>query len=495
MTLNLSSYSANRSDDNMISSFCSGNCHVMEGGFIDKNCNNNTSFGRPTRFNWETGGFHNHSCESRDEILDILPADPFNMDLRATLECGAPLMVERAIFGNGGGYSEPGNLVLENYQFVAGLNLLWNSAMAFGSPPNEGFEESGFYEDHGFFSFWDLEELLGFPISEIHESEAPESSIGQVSLGHETDLIGNVLLSSLVPESVEDAERDKLNVSGCDVVFSKSEGDGAPHEALLFSLRYLGMKDLLSVERVSQSLNAAVRGDPLLWRSIHVDWPLSDRLSDEALIKLSMRAQGNLHCLSLVGCTRITDEGLKQVLESNPRLTELNVPGCTRLSIEAIIASLRALKAPGSPGIKRLRIGSLYGVTHQHFEELKSLLDANKTGQPEHRKPQFYPSSYSSSSLLCDDERAIDIETCPICEKLRLVYDCPMHHGQAKQPANQACRACTICIARCVQCGRCIADGEYEETFCLDLLCLGCWRKVHQHQEREEEAGEEEDSR
>ncbi|KAL6505462.1 Glyceraldehyde-3-phosphate dehydrogenase, cytosolic [Orobanche hederae] len=35
------------------------------------------------------------------------------------------------------------------------------------------------------------------------------------------------------------------------------------------------------------------------------------------------------------------------------------------------------------------------------------------------------------------------------------------------------------CIGRCAQCGRCIfIDDEYEETFCLDLLCSDCFKQI-----------------
>ncbi|GFP88343.1 F-box protein skip14 [Phtheirospermum japonicum] len=73
---------------------------------------------------------------------------------------------------------------------------------------------------------------------------------------------------------------------------------------------------------------------------------------------------------------------------------------------------------------------------------------------------------------------------CPRCEKFRLVYDCPAEACQVKGSAAQVCRACTFCIARCAQCGRCISDNEYEETFCLDLLCSDCFKQVLKCQDR-----------
>ncbi|GMI69231.1 RCAR3 INTERACTING F-BOX PROTEIN 1 [Hibiscus trionum] len=89
-------------------------------------------------------------------------------------------------------------------------------------------------------------------------------------------------------------------------------------------------------------------------------------------------------------------------------------------------------------------------------------------------KPLFY--NRKNVYLSDEDDRAIDIELCPRCNNVRLVYDCPVEGCQQKGHTGQLCRACTLCIARCVVCGRCINDGEYEETFSLELLCSDCWR-------------------
>ncbi|KAG9147279.1 hypothetical protein Leryth_018009 [Lithospermum erythrorhizon] len=56
----------------------------------------------------------------------------------------------------------------------------------------------------------------------------------------------------------------------------------------------------------------------------------------------------------------------------------LCVPGCTRLSIEGVVKIVKdANSNKGAQGIKSLRIGGLYGVTNEHFEELKLLLRRN----------------------------------------------------------------------------------------------------------------------
>ncbi|KAJ0035857.1 hypothetical protein Pint_25453 [Pistacia integerrima] len=96
-------------------------------------------------------------------------------------------------------------------------------------------------------------------------------------------------------------------------------GGGVPHDALFFCSGLSGSERPPSAERVSESpmlmrlgsdlgyehhiglagsqirsLRDAVRSDPLLWRSIHIDQPLSSKISDDALVKLTGRAVGTL---------------------------------------------------------------------------------------------------------------------------------------------------------------------------------------------------------
>lgn len=153
--------------------------------------------------------------------------------------------------------------------------------------------------------------------------------------------------------------------------------------------------------------------------------------------------------------------------------------------------NLRALKSYGKSGIKHLRIGGLAGtchVTEQQLEELKKLLDTSKHLQHGDQKPQFYRREYSH--ILREDGRQIDVDACPKCKKVRPIYDCPAESCQQKHVATQLCRGCTVCIIRCIHCGRCITD-IYEETFCLDSLCLNCFDQfLHCPVEGEKEAAE-----
>lgn len=255
---------------------------------------------------------------------------------------------------------------------------------------------------------------------------------------------------------------------------------GSPHEAIFFTLSYLSLQDLFSVERVCKSLRAAVKNDVLLWRHLHVEHPLSKKLTNDTLLQLSARAQGHLQCLSLVDCFKITDDGLKRVLDSNPKLTKLCLPGCTRITAEGIVTMVKGHTEQNGdrmPGLKHLRIRGLYGLTKDHLDNLKASLDGGLQQQSELVKPQFYHNGHYMFSY--HDDRSIDVEVCPKCENARLVYDCPRERCQKKKGHKlQQCRGCIFCIARCEECGRCIDDNEFEETFCLDLLCSACWLQL-----------------
>ncbi|KAL2335220.1 hypothetical protein Fmac_016433 [Flemingia macrophylla] len=405
-----------------------------------------------------------------DDVLDRLPMDPFGMNIESTFTAFSD-WIEDLEWGFRPEYGEFG--VDETHEMVSDhdhlhfLGLSW----ARNGPENlqpqkvgaEGNEMSCSGDDSNEYQNFDW----GFDESIVAEGSAG----GFLSVSH-----GEYRVQGL------EAEKSP----NCTKIERGAEG-GVPHDALFFVLGYLGVKDLLSIEQVCRSLRDAVRGDTLLWRTVQIDQPLNERITDDTLVKLTNRAQGSLQCLTLLNCLWITDSGLGRVLQSNSRLMKLSVPDCIRLTIEGILSNLRALKSTGKPCIKHLRIGGRAGVCHvtdQQFEELKELLDANKHLHQGDQKPKFYRGFYSH--IICEDDRAIDIEVCPRCKKLRPVYDCPAENCQQKHQTAQMCRGCTICIARCIHCGRCIKDFDYEETFCLELLCLNCWDQFLQCPEKGE---------
>lgn len=361
------------------------------------------------------------SCSK--DVIDLLPSDPFGMDISTTFTAITGWLEDLEVDCGGYGLINTGNNRGE-YDLYTGLNFIWNSAV-------QAFPSNFYMGGKSDFTSGAMHEAVG-PLVEKQKGITKNASCG--------------------------------------------DDDGSPHEALFYALSSLGIRDLLSVERVCKSLHSTVQSDPLLWRSIHIAQPLNEKICDDVLLQLATRAQGNLQSLSLVDCPRITDDSLRDILETNPRLTKLCVPGCTRLSIEVVVNNLKAFNSKNTPGIKQLRIGGLYGIMDEHFEELKLLLGVDVGNQLNDRKPLFClkRSLYLSS----DDDRAIDIEACPKCQKLRLVYDCPSEGCRENRVASQACRACRLCIPRCYECGCCINDCEYEETFSLDLRCSDCSKRV-----------------
>lgn len=229
---------------------------------------------------------------SHDDILDLLPSDPFGMDMSSTFTAAITGWLE-----DYGGYRRDELGASDgNYQLFAELNYIWNNAMRFHACVEERKE---FGE-----------------CSSVRDDGAATGSSSNFGFGSACD--GEV---SGLPSTSGSGEV----VRGVGGVEGGGRSDEqAHHPALSFSLGYLGLSDLLVVERVCKSMNSTVRGDPLLWRSIHVDQPLNEKITDDALLQLTNRAQGNLQCLSLVECTKITDDGLKRVLEGNPKLIKVS---------------------------------------------------------------------------------------------------------------------------------------------------------------------------
>jgi hypothetical protein len=241
-----------------------------------------------------------------EDIIDLLPSDPFDMDISTTFTAITGWLEDLEVdYGACG--SDQVSTSDGNYQLFAGLNYIWNNAMRFQAfPGNVGFScKSNLVGGFG------DECLEGIEVGNASVHEAPDSDCDMkdvLSLGNEMDKNAGV-----VDESSGEFQKGH-------VVFS----DGAPHPAFAFALGYLGVRDLLLVETVCRSLRYTVRSDPLLWRSIHIDQPLNEKITEDVLLQLTDRAQGNLQCLSLVKCPRITDDGLKQVLKNNPRLTKVS---------------------------------------------------------------------------------------------------------------------------------------------------------------------------
>ncbi|CAH2045441.1 unnamed protein product [Thlaspi arvense] len=384
---------------------------------------------------------------SSSDILDVLPSDPFGMDINNTFTAITGWLEDLEVDYSQYGRDEIGIGDGSHQQLFAGLSFIWNNAMRFQEYPESCVYNNGSGSLHD---------------GSCHGAFISASSVDKVL-------------------SVEDARNNggEVGESSSDRCINGDGGgeNGNVHPAFGFCLYHLGVKDLLSVSMVCKSLHTIVRDDSLLWKHIHICQPLNEKITDEALLHLTERAQGTMQCLRLVDCPRITDDCLKRVLEHNPQVVKLGVPGCTRITIDGILSILKDLKSVGKLQVKHLEIGGLFGVTRDHYDELFELLDAgdNKSSEQQQcvQKPRFY--HRGETCVSCDDDRVLDVEMCPKCQNSRLVYDCPAEDCRGKgEEGSEECRACSLCIQRCFQCGRCINDSEYEETFCLEFLCSDC---------------------
>lgn len=432
MTLNLSQspfFPAHTADSNLVSPLRIVNGEI--GGHDELN----DRFGHRREIVVDRGGLLDPVPK---DIIDLLPSDPFEMGIGLSTTFTAITGWLGDLELDYGDYMR-NNIVdhKEDYGLFAGFSFFWNSAMRFQSVCGNVM----CHDQH--IKGWDLSDL----------------GKGVVNYGSE---------SVLVVKSEEPAN----DFATCSDVIR-----GDPHEAFVLALSYLGTRDLLVVERVCRSLCTTIRTDSLLWRNLYIDQPLNEKVTDDILVQLTNRAEGNLQSLSLIKCPKITDDGLRRVLEKNPKLTKLCIPGCTRLSIEGILNNLKAFdSSTETAGITHIRTGGFYNITFDHYEQLKYLLGI--------QKGEYSPHYYHRANLylLSDNDRATDVDICTRCQNLRLVYDCP---AEGCQPKDQ-CRACIICIPRCAECGRCLRNSEYEETFSLEYLCSECLKQLPRCQESHE---------
>ncbi|TYH53945.1 hypothetical protein ES332_D09G135100v1 [Gossypium tomentosum] len=137
-------------------------------------------------------------------------------------------------------------------------------------------------------------------------------------------LLQHELSDNAIASCIEN-EEDVLSFGDEDMVSVDQENEEFQdcEVPLILALGYLGVQDLFLIENVCTSLRSVVQNDPLLWRDIHINLPLNEKITDDVLLQITGRGQGSLQCLSLVDCQRITDEGLKRVVENNPKLIKV----------------------------------------------------------------------------------------------------------------------------------------------------------------------------
>ncbi|CAA7043682.1 unnamed protein product [Microthlaspi erraticum] len=219
------------------------------------------------------------------------------------------------------------------------------------------------------------------------------------------------------------------------------------HEVLLIVLPYLhSLFELLSMTRVSRSFRDAIRDETALWTNVVVEPPLSSRLTDDTLSEITSKSAGKLNTLILRQCLRVTDNGLRRVIDANPLITKMIVPGCTELTPEGIMKCVSSLTK-----LETLHINGVYGFTKHHISSL--------------------------SSTYLPREGSIDVEVCPKCDEVRMIPSCSRRSCKQRQSKERKCKGCWFCVSRCVECSVCLGpETEVQEAACGgDVLCLECW--------------------
>ncbi|KAL0408991.1 UNVERIFIED_CONTAM: F-box protein SKIP28 [Sesamum radiatum] len=255
----------------------------------------------------------------------------------------------------------------------------------------------------------------------------------------------------------------------------EQESESAPNEALFFVLAYLPLFELLAMTRVCKSLREAINNDTLPWLKLVVDRPVNCRLSDDTLMEVASKAEGRLQVLVLINCVKITDDGLLWVIAQNPHVSKLHLPGCTSLSPGGVIKALKLL-TKNSHRIKSLKINGIYGVQKADLEVIHTLINHN---QSQHKRNKIFCHEYKKFSTLkhIDTNCPVDLDVCPKCNEVRMVFDCPKVDCKKRQ--GRQCRGCEYCVTRCVECGICITESqELDEVSCSDTLCSDCWMKL-----------------
>ncbi|KAL5708417.1 hypothetical protein ACHQM5_019213 [Ranunculus cassubicifolius] len=234
-----------------------------------------------------------------------------------------------------------------------------------------------------------------------------------------------------------------------------------PHDALFFVLAYLNFLDLLKCSRVCKSFKDAVDNDVLLWFDFIVEPPLNLKITDDVLLKFTDKAQGRLRSLGITNCVRITDGGLQRVIEKNPNITKLYIQSCTQMTPDGILKVVES-----SNKLEMIRVENIYSLKKNHLQTLYSSLNI----KPQDQKPNIYLEANSNP---------VDIEICPKCSDVRLVFQCLREKCKSKNERPlSACKGCLFCVPRCEGCGGCVDQEETGETACADVVCLDCWLKL-----------------
>lgn len=125
--------------------------------------------------------------------------------------------------------------------------------------------------------------------------------------------------------------------------------------------------------------------------------------------------------------------------------------------------------------LNSLRINGIYNIKKEHLKTLCSYLQTNPA-QQESQPFLYHCYRTSPTSRNKEIDPMIDVEICPKCNEVRMVFDCPRKACKRKRDQSSTdCRGCNFCIPWCEECGGCVDTEDLEEAACADILCSDCW--------------------
>lgn len=103
----------------------------------------------------------------------------------------------------------------------------------------------------------------------------------------------------------------------------------------------------------------------------------------------------------------------------SPLYLQLFVPRCTGLTADGLVKIIQFLhKCKGN--LSHVRLHGICKMTNHHLEVINSLICRSSQQDAQ----ALYYNHRVHEVLNTDDSRPIDVDVCPLCRNVRLVFDC-----------------------------------------------------------------------
>lgn len=112
---------------------------------------------------------------------------------------------------------------------------------------------------------------------------------------------------------------------------------------------------------------------------------------------------------------------------------QLHVPGCAYLTADGIVRAIKRLQEQKG-NLKSLHIRGISNITKEHFDILKLMFQNNV----EEGLMSTKYSHWRSLTLNRQDDRPMDVDICPKCRDVRMVFNC----------TRENCRL--VCLDYCI---------------------------------------------